>query len=105
MYAIIETGGKQYKVEQGQIINVEKLDVQQGEEINFDKVLLIKDGENIITGSPVIEKAKVIGEVIETGKGKKIIVFKYKRRKNYRRKKGHRQWYSKVKIKEITLEE
>ena len=105
MYAIIETGGKQYKVEQGQIINVEKLDVQQGEEINFDKVLLIKNGENIITGSPVIEKAKVVGEVIETGKGKKIIVFKYKRRKNYRRKKGHRQWYSKVKIKEITLEE
>ncbi len=105
MYAIIETGGKQYKVEQGQIINVEKLDVQQGEEINFDKVLLIKNEENIITGSPVIEKAKVVGEVIETGKGKKIIVFKYKRRKNYRRKKGHRQWYSKVKIKEITLEE
>lgn len=105
MYAIIETGGKQYKVEEGQIINVEKLDVQQGEEVNFDKVLLIKDEENIIPGSPVIEKAKVIGEVIETARGKKIIVFKYKRRKNYRRKKGHRQWYSKVKIKEILMED
>ena len=105
MYAIIETGGKQYKVEQGQIINVEKLDVQQGEEVNFDKVLLIKDEENIITGSPVIEKAKVVGEVIETARGKKIIVFKFKRRKNYRRKKGHRQWFSKVKIKEILMED
>ena len=105
MYAIIETGGKQYKVEQGQIINVEKLDVAQGEEINFDKVLLIKNGDKIVAGSPIIEKAKVVGEVIETAKGKKIIIFKYKRRKNYRRKKGHRQWYSKVKIKEISMED
>ena len=104
MYAIVETGGKQYKVEPGQILKVEKLDVPIGEEVSIDKVLFINDGENIKAGTPFVENAKVVAEILETAKDKKIIVFKYKRRKNYRRKKGHRQWYSKIRIKEIKLE-
>ena len=104
MYAIIETGGKQYRVEEGQILKVEKLDTESGNEVSIDKVLFVKNDDNIITGNPIVENAKVVAEVLETAKDKKIIVFKYKRRKNYRRKKGHRQWYSKIKIKEIKLE-
>ncbi len=104
MYAVIETGGKQYRVSEGDTIKIEKLDTPQGEECVFDKVLLYKDDNELIVGSPYVEKVKIIGEVLETKKDKKIIVFKYKRRKNYRRKKGHRQWYSKVKIKEIAKE-
>ncbi len=104
MYAIIETGGKQYKVEEGQQLKVEKLDAEVGSEVSIDKVLLVKKDDEILTGAPLLENAKVVAEVLETAKGKKIIVFKYKRRKNYRRKKGHRQWYSKIKIKEIKVE-
>ncbi len=104
MYAIIETGGKQYKVEEGQTLKIEKLDTEPGQEVSIDRVLLIKKDDAIITGNPVVEKAKVVAEVLETAKDKKIIVFKYKRRKNYRRKKGHRQWYSKIKIKQILME-
>jgi len=104
MYAIIETGGKQYRVEEGQILKVEKLNTEPGNEVSINKVLLVKNDDNIITGNPIVENVKVIAEVLETAKDKKIIVFKYKRRKNYRRKKGHRQWYSKIKIKEIKLE-
>ena len=104
MYAIIETGGKQYRVVEGQILKVEKLETPVGEEVNINKVLLVKKDDDLITGNPLVENAKVVAEVVETAKDKKIIVFKYKRRKNYRRKKGHRQWYSKIKIKEINLE-
>ncbi len=104
MYAIIETGGKQYKVEEGQQLKVEKLDAEVGSEVNFDKVLLVNKDDEILTGAPLLDKVKVVAEVLETAKDKKIIVFKYKRRKNYRRKKGHRQWYSKIKIKEIRVE-
>ena len=101
MYAIIETGGKQYKVSENEIIKVEKLDADEGSDFEFSKVILInKDGE-ITTGNPYLENARVIGEVLETKKDKKIIVFKFKRRKNYKRKKGHRQFYTKLKIKDI----
>ncbi len=104
MYAIIETGGKQYTVKEGDVLKVEKLDAEVGTEYNFDKVLLVKKDDELITGSPYLENAKIVAEIVETKKDKKIIVFKYKRRKNYRRKKGHRQWYSKVKIKQIIME-
>ena len=94
MYAIIETGGKQIKVEEGQSIYVEKLDAQEGETVTFDKVLFV-GGENIKVGNPVVEGATVTGKVEKHGRGKKIIVFKYKPKKNYRKKQGHRQPYTK----------
>ncbi len=102
MYAIIETGGKQYKVSENDIIKVEKLNAEEGTDFEFSKVLLInKDGE-VLTGTPYLENAKVVGEVLETKKDKKVIVFKFKRRKNYKRKKGHRQYYTKLRIKDIS---
>lgn len=100
MYAIIETGGKQIKVEEGQSIYVEKLDAQEGETVTFDRVLFV-GGENIKIGNPVVEGATVTGKVEKHGRGKKIIVFKYKPKKNYRRKQGHRQPYTKVLIEKI----
>ncbi len=100
MYAIIETGGKQIKVEEGQSIYVEKLDAQEGETVTFDKVLFV-GGENIKVGNPVVEGATVTGKVEKHGRGKKIIVFKYKPKKNYRKKQGHRQPYTKVLIEKI----
>ena len=103
MYAIIETGGKQYRVSKGDVLKVEKLNVEDGSECEFDRVLLVNNDSEVITGSPYVENAKVVGEVIETKKDKKIIVFKFKRRKNYKRKKGHRQIYTKLKIKDIVL--
>ncbi|GGE18670.1 50S ribosomal protein L21 [Marinithermofilum abyssi] len=101
MYALIETGGKQYRVEEGQAIYVEKLPVEEGETVTFDKVLLVgKDGETVI-GTPVVDGAKVTGKVEKHGKGKKIVVFKYKPKKNYKRKQGHRQPFTKVVIDKI----
>lgn len=102
MYAVIKTGGKQYKVSEGDIIKVEKLPVEEGQEVVLDEVLLINDENgNVKVGKPVVEGAKVIAQVLEQGKGKKIYVMKYKRRKNYRRKKGHRQPFTKIKIQKI----
>mgnify|MGYP001027449307 CR=1 FL=1 len=101
MYAIIETGGKQYKIEPGTVINVEKLKCNEGEDLTLDKVLMINKDEDYIYGSPYIEGAKVIASVIKTTKGKKILVFKQKPRKGYRRLKGHRQYYTTLKIKDI----
>ena len=100
MYAIIETGGKQLKVEEGQTIYVEKLDAAEGETVTFDKVLFI-GGENVKVGTPFVEGATVTGKVEKHGKQKKIIVFKYKPKKNYRKKQGHRQPYTKVTIEKI----
>lgn len=98
MYAVIETGGKQYRVQEGDVLFVEKLDANEGDTINFDKVLLMsKDGE-IVAGKPYVEDAKVEASVLEQGKAKKIIVFKYKAKKNYRKKRGHRQPFTKVKV-------
>jgi large subunit ribosomal protein L21 len=100
MYAIIETGGKQIRVEEGQAIYVEKLNAEPGETVTFDKVLLV-GGDTVKVGSPVVEGATVTGKVEKQGRQKKIIVFKYKAKKNYRRKQGHRQPYTKVVIEKI----
>lgn len=101
MYAVIETGGKQYRVQEGDTLYVEKIDAEVGEVVNFDKVLVLsKDGE-LLAGKPVVEGAKVEASVLEQGKAKKIIVFKYKAKKNYRKKTGHRQPFTKVKIDKI----
>ena len=101
MYAIFETGGKQYKVEQGSVVFVEKLDVAEGEKVTFDKVLAVADGDNVTVGTPAVSGATVTGTVTKQGKAKKIYVFKMKRKKNERSKKGHRQPYTKVTIESI----
>lgn len=101
MYAVIETGGKQYRVEEGDTIFVEKLNADNGEQISFDKVLLLSKDNDLVVGKPYIEDVKVEGTVLDQGKGKKIVVFKYKAKKNYRKKQGHRQPYTKVKVEKI----
>lgn len=101
MYAVIETGGKQYKVQEGDIISVEKIESKEGDKIDFSKVLLVSKEDGLIVGKPYIEGAKVEGSVLEQGKGKKIVVFKYKAKKNYKKKQGHRQPFTKVKIEKI----
>ena len=103
MDAIIETGGKQYKVAEGDTLFIEKLPVEAGEAVTFDKVLAVIDGDNVTVGTPVVEGAKVDASVVKNGKGKKIIVFKYKPKKGYRRKQGHRQPYTKVTIGKISV--
>lgn len=103
MYAIIETGGKQYQVEEGQSIFVEKLNVEEGSKVSFDKVLLVSKDGDIKVGSPLVEGAKVEGTVEKHGRGKKVIIFKFKAKKNYRKKKGHRQPFTKVKIESIAF--
>ena len=101
MHAIIETGGKQYKVAEGDTLFIEKLPVEAGDTVTFDKVLAVLDGDKATFGAPVVEGAKVTASVVKNGKGKKIIVFKYKPKKGYRRKQGHRQPYTKVTIGKI----
>ncbi len=101
MYAVIETGGKQYRVEEGDVVFVEKLDVEEGSNIDFDKVLLVSKEGDVAAGKPYLEGAKVKATVLEQGKNKKIVVFKYKAKKNYKKKQGHRQPYTKVKIENI----
>ncbi len=103
MYAIIKTGGKQYKVQQGDTLKIEKLQGKEGNEIQFNDVLMYSDGDEITLGEPVIENAMVKAHILDQGKNKKIIVFKYKRRKGYRRTKGHRQDYTAVKIDSIEV--
>ena len=103
MYAVVATGGKQYKVQEGQVLRVEKIDGDVGAPVNFDQVLLFNDGENVNVGQPVLENATVSGHIVEQGKARKIIVFKYKRRKRFRRKQGHRQQFTAVKIDTITM--
>ena len=98
MYAIIETCGKQYKVTKGDVVFFEKLDAEEGKKVTFDKVILVSDEGKIEVGDPYVKGFKVEGKVVSHGKGKKIIVFKYKPKKNYRRKQGHRQPYTKVEI-------
>lgn len=101
MYAIIETGGKQYKVSEGDVLRVEKLDVPEGATVTLDRVLAVgKDGE-LTVGTPLVENAKVSAKVQKHAKGKKVIVFKYKPKKNYRRKQGHRQPFTQLVIEKI----
>ena len=101
MYAVIETGGKQYRVENGDQIAVEKLGVEDGAKVVFDKVLVVGDGADIKVGAPYVDGVTVEGNAIETGKGKKVIIFKYKAKKDYRKKQGHRQPYTLVEITSI----
>jgi large subunit ribosomal protein L21 len=103
MYAIVETGGKQYRVAKNDVINVEKLGVAQGKSVKLDKVLLYADGKKTEIGTPYIKGAKVTCEVVGLIRGRKSVSFKYKRRKSSRTKIGHRQSYTKVKIKEISV--
>lgn len=103
MYAVIETGGKQYKVSEGDVIFIEKLEAAEGEAVTFDKVLVVADGEKVNVGAPVVAGATVTAKVEKQGKAKKIYVFKMKRKKNYRRKKGHRQPFTKVTIEKINF--
>lgn len=100
-YALIETGGKQYRVEEDMTLFVEKLDAQEGDTVTFDRVLLVSDDQGTKTGTPVVSGVKVIGEVVKHGRAKKITVFKYKPKKNYKKKKGHRQPFTRVAIKSI----
>ncbi len=100
MFAIVETGGKQYAVQVGDILRVEKLPYQEGETIELDRVLLV-EGDSRKVGTPYIEGAKVVAKVLKHGRGRKIIGMKFKRRKNYRRKWGHRQWFTELEILEI----
>ena len=104
MYAVIETGGKQYRVQEGDVITVEKLKVSAGDDITFDKVLVLNDGEKVQVGTPIVEAAKVFGTVVENGKGEKVIIFKYKSKKDYRKKQGHRQPYTMVKIESVSAD-
>ncbi len=103
MYAIIETGGKQYKVQEGDVVFVEKLDAVEGNEVNFDKILALATEKGLEVGMPYIKDASVNAKVLNHGKEKKIIVFKYKAKKNYKRKQGHRQPYTKVQIEKINV--
>ena len=103
MYAVIEACGKQYKVTKGDVVFFEKLDVEEGKKVTFDKVVLLSDEGKVEVGAPYVKGIKVEGKVVSHGKGKKIIVFKYKPKKNYRRKQGHRQPYTKVEITAIKL--
>ena len=101
MFAIIETGGKQYKVNEGDIVFIEKLDVAEGETVTFDRVLVLSAVEGLKVGTPVVEGAKVTASVLKNGKGKKIHVMTYKPKKNEKRHIGHRQPYTKVQITAI----
>lgn len=101
MHAVIRTGGKQYRVQKGDIFNVEKLDAEVGSEITFDEVLAIGDGDEIRVGAPLVEGATVKARIIKTDRLKKVIVFKFKRRKQYKRMHGHRQHFSRIEITDI----
>ena len=101
MYAIIKTGGKQYRVQEGDLITIEKLEAAADETVTFDQVLTVVNDGSVKVGTPLVNGAKVTGRVVEHGKGKKILVFKYKAKSNYRRRQGHRQPFTKVRIESI----
>ena len=103
MNVIIVTGGKQYKVAEGDIVFIEKLPVEAGDTVKFDQVLAIIDGENATFGTPVVEGASVEAKIVKNGKGKKIRIFKYNAKKGYRKRQGHRQPYTKVEIAKISV--
>jgi large subunit ribosomal protein L21 len=101
MYAVILTGGKQYRVKDGDVLSVEKIDVDQGQKVNFGQVLLVEDGQNILLGAPFLENAIVRAEILETYKDEKVLVFKKKRRKQFRRTRGHRQQLTRIRVEGI----
>ncbi len=102
LHAIFETGGKQYRVAEGDILYIERLPVQAGDKVTFDKVLAIVDGDKFQFGTPVLDGATVTASIVKNGKAKKIHVFKFKAKKNYRKRQGHRQPYSQVQIQSIS---
>ncbi len=104
MYAIIESCGKQYKVSEGDVVFFEKLDAEEGKKVTFDKVVLVSDDKKVEVGAPYVKGVKVEGKVVAHGKGKKILVYKYKAKKNYRRTQGHRQPFTKVEITKIAMQ-
>lgn len=103
MYAVIQTGGKQYRVEQGQTLKFEKLEVDEGASIEFDRVLLIKSGDDITVGKPFIDGSRVSGKVCSQGRHKKVHIVKFRRRKHYMKKMGHRQYFTEVQITGISV--
>lgn len=103
MYAVIEQGGKQYRVHPGDVVRLERLDGRPGDELTLDRVLMVSDEDDLKVGRPLVEGASVSGTIVEQHRAKKIIVFKYKRRKKYRLKQGHRQHYTAVKIQAINV--
>ncbi|WP_444926605.1 50S ribosomal protein L21 [Microbulbifer sp. TRSA002] len=98
MYAVFESGGKQHRVEEGEVLRLEKLEVATGESIDFDKVFMIVDGDKISIGAPIVDGAKVTAEVVSHGRGEKVKIIKFRRRKHSMKRQGHRQWYTEVKI-------
>ena len=103
MYAIIKTGGKQYRISPGDVLRVERLPGERGDEVILDQVLLVTDGDAVQVGQPLVPNATVRTEILRQGKGKKVLIFKKKRRKNYRRKAGHRQLFTALQITEIIV--
>jgi large subunit ribosomal protein L21 len=103
VYAIVRTGGKQYRISPGDKIRVEKLSGEIGQEIELQEVLFYSDGEKVLTGNPLLPNVKVVGQILGQQRAKKVIIFKMKRRKGYRKKQGHRQPYTTLRIKEISL--
>ncbi|UAW99030.1 50S ribosomal protein L21 [Halopseudomonas nanhaiensis] len=102
MYAVIVTGGKQYKVAEGEYLRVEKLEGETGASIQFDRVLLIGNGDDVTIGAPVVEGAKVTAEINSHGRGDKVRIIKFRRRKHHMKRQGHRQWYTEIKITGIS---
>jgi large subunit ribosomal protein L21 len=101
MYAVITTGGKQYKVSPGDVVRVESLDAKKGDTVELKEVYMIADGDNVSVGKPTLASAKVTAEVVEEGRGEKLVIFKHRRRKGFRRTNGHRQNYTAIKVKDI----
>ncbi|MDH2926621.1 50S ribosomal protein L21 [Lonepinella koalarum] len=102
MYAVFQSGGKQHRVSEGQVVRLEKLELEVGSNIEFDSVLMVVNGEDIKIGAPVITGAKVVAEVVAQGRGDKIKIVKFRRRKHSRKQQGHRQWFTEVKITGIS---
>ncbi len=102
MYAVIKSGGKQYRVQEGQTLKLEKLEVATGESLDFDQVLLVADGDDVKVGAPLVEGAKVSAEIVSHGRGEKVRIIKFRRRKHSMRRQGHRQWFTEVKITGIS---
>ncbi|MGI6404209.1 MAG: 50S ribosomal protein L21 [Oscillospiraceae bacterium] len=103
MYAVIETGGKQYRVQEGDVLYIEKLDVEVDSTVTFDKVMAVGKDDGVVVGKPLVDGAKVTAKVLQNGKGKKITVFTYRPKKNSKRKMGHRQPFTKVQVESITV--
>ena len=101
MYAVIQSGGKQYRVSQGDLITIEKLDGATGDRVEFDSVLMIGEGNEVTIGQPRLEQARVVGTIVRQERGPKILIYKHKRRKGYQKKQGHRQWQTLLRVSEI----